>query len=111
MTKCNDYKSHYCLNACCYIARKEVKEWEIDEIGLENIIQRGDKYLLKNNPETGACVLLNEEKGLCTIYEKRPVVCAIYSCQGDTSIQYRAQEIAFMRKKKNSKDKDDLSGS
>ena len=98
MTKCNDYKSHYCLNACCYIARKEVKEWEIDEIGLENIIQRGDKYLLKNNPETGACVLLNEEKGLCTIYEKRPV-------------QYRAQEIAFMRKKKNSKDKDDLSGS
>ena len=48
MTICKENKSNYCLSACCYIARKEIKKWEIEDIGLENVVLRGNQYLLKN---------------------------------------------------------------
>ncbi len=99
MTICNESKSYYCLNACCYIQKKRVYSDEVKQIGLENIVRQGDDYLLKNKDSFGACVFLNEEEGKCDIYEKRPYNCKTYTCFGYLAIELFAQEIAYYRKK------------
>ena len=107
MTICGEKKVGYCLSACCYIARKEVSEEEIERVGLENVVRRGDRYLLKSEPRSGRCLLLDEEKGECTIYEDRPSVCRLYSCQNH-NIELLIQEVTFMKKKKKTLDQNGL---
>ena len=98
MTICDECKSSYCINACCYITFKRINEWEVENLGEENIIRRGEQVYLRNEPYTNACVFLNEEEGYCTIYDKRPNVCKIYSCQGE-NLELLIQEISFRKKK------------
>lgn len=100
MTICSGCKVNYCLNSCCYFAKKEVYENEAVELGLENMIIKGDKYFLKPKHEGfSACIFLDEEEGKCAVYEKRPTICSIYDCQGDSRIDLMFQEVMFISKK------------
>ena len=103
MTICEYSKSHYCRSACCYIANKRVLPEEVESLGLENVVKRGDKYFLKNKKEFwagGVCVFLDEETSLCDINYKLPFFCSEFNCYGYPGFDEFWQEVRHFRKKR-----------
>jgi Fe-S-cluster containining protein len=84
MAICDDIRATYCKNACCYIKDKEITRGEAATLGEKGAIRREGEWFLRNDPETGACVYLDQEKGGCSIYNNRLEVCKGYSCVKDT---------------------------
>jgi len=97
---CNYPKKRYCYNFCCYIVDKRVRPKEIEQLGLEHILQKGKKYYLKskNHPTYGHCVFLDEEERKCSIYSKRPHCCKSYDCVGGPNPRNEIEEARHSRK-------------
>ena len=103
MTICSGPWAKNCKSACCYISKKPVEEFEIEKLGLENVVKRGDKYYLKNKEEFwagGVCTFLDEETSLCEVSYNIPLWCGEFNCYGFPGFDDFWQEVRHFRKKR-----------
>ena len=52
---CNGPKARYCRSACCYIKNKPVHTSEVEDLGLENIVEKRGGLYLKNKDNKIFC--------------------------------------------------------
>ena len=101
---CSGIKNNYCLAACCYLYQKRVTQEEAVELGLENIIEVGQRFYLKSKEEKGigACVFLDEQVNQCTIQGQKPGICKIWICDYENAWAFYQlwEEVRYYRKKK-----------
>jgi Fe-S-cluster containining protein len=100
MAICYGLTSTRCLSSCCYIARKEVSLEEADSLGLENVVKRGDRFIIKSKDYFGTCTFLDEEAQTCDLGDKRPYVCRSYHCRGIPGFDLLWQEVRHYRRKR-----------
>jgi Fe-S-cluster containining protein len=100
MTICYGPRSRNCYSACCYISRKPVLSAEVDQVGLENVIEKNGKYFLKNKDDFGACVFLDEDALICEIPYQMPFACQQYTCADVSRFDLFWQEVRHHRKKR-----------
>ena len=103
MTICSYLRSKHCRSACCYRRKKWVDLDEVSKIGLENVVQEGERYRLRNKEEFwagGICAFLDEETLLCDIVHKMPLKCQIHNCYGELDIERFLEEVDHYRKKR-----------
>ncbi len=100
MTLCHGPRSRNCYSSCCYIARKPVLKEEVEQIGLENVIERNGKYFLRNKDDFGTCIFLDEESMLCDVFYRMPLSCQLYVCAGHPYFDLFWQEVRYYRKKR-----------
>jgi Fe-S-cluster containining protein len=82
--------------------KKRVRPKEVESLGLENLVQSGKHYYLRNktHPLFGPCVFLDEEERKCSIYSRRPLICRRYNCVGIPNINNMIEEARYSRKKR-----------
>ena len=100
MTICHGPRSKFCYSSCCYIAKKPVLEEEVEQIGLENIIEKNGCYFLRNKDDFGTCIFLDEEVMLCKISHHMPIYCQLYTCAEHPNFDLFWQEVRHYRKKR-----------
>ncbi|MBT4936111.1 hypothetical protein HOL21_00535 [Candidatus Woesearchaeota archaeon] len=97
---CNGPKARYCRSACCYIKNKPVHTSEVEDLGLENIVEKRGGLYLKNKDKFGTCIFLDEDSLLCEIALQIPFWCQTYTCFGHKGMDKFVEEVWYHRKKK-----------
>ncbi|MBI2572351.1 YkgJ family cysteine cluster protein [Candidatus Woesearchaeota archaeon] len=97
MTECDELYADFCMNACCYFPTKRLTPQEAKTLERFTVDESG-RFLLENDPITGACVFLDVENGRCQIYEQRPAVCQGYKCHYDSTVTTIISDLRFGRR-------------
>lgn len=103
MTICSYLRSKRCLSACCYVRKKWIDSEDIPKVGLDNVVQEGERFRIKNKKEFwagGVCTFLDEETLLCDIAHKMPLKCQLYNCYGESGFERFMDEVNYYRKQR-----------